>query len=376
MTWAPQSGPGTDMVGMPAIAEAFAKGINAHGGISGRPLKVLTCDEGNDRVLATRCAERAVEERAVAVVGSYSENGSQVMPSLEGAGIPFIGGYGIAGEEFSSPLSYPVNGGTATLLAGNGRQLADDDCDRVALVRPDNAAGDLFSEFLGAGLRTSKVQVAADVMAAENAGDYTQEASTAVGDDPPGSCVSAVLGERTQTFLDSYRRLGTTNTKLASVLGSVHQSLVASTGGSDGPLEGVYVTGWYPPERDKRWQRMRDVVREYAFADERIDTGDPGEQTTWVAYTVFTAVARTLDPGDITADNVRQALDRSAKVSTGGLTPDLSWRFDDMLALSHHPRIVNTAVTYQVVRNGQLVEARRGFFDVRKVLEDYEASES
>lgn len=374
MTWAPQGTKGTNMAGMPAIAQAFAKDVNERGGIAGRPLKVLTCNEGNDPILATRCADRAVEAGAVAVIGSYSQNGSRFMPSLEGAGIPFIGGYGASDEEFNSPLSYPVNGGNPTLLAGNGRQLTDYDCDRVALVRPDNASGDLLSGFLDAGLSSSGPGEATDVRAPEAATDYTKTASLAVRGDLPGSCVTAVLGERTGTFLDSYRRLETGNTKLASILGSVRQSLVASTGGARGPLEGVYATGWYPPERDQHWDRMRAVVQKYAFTDERIDTGDPGEQTTWVAYTVFTAVARTLDAEDITADNVRRALDREDGVSTGGLTPPLSWRFEDMLSLRDHPRIVNTAVTYQVVRKGQLVALRGGFVDVRKLLERYEAT--
>ena len=44
MTWAPQNTKATNMPGMPATAEAYARMINDHGGINGHPLKVLTCD--------------------------------------------------------------------------------------------------------------------------------------------------------------------------------------------------------------------------------------------------------------------------------------------------------------------------------------------
>ncbi|BFO22444.1 hypothetical protein SHKM778_88320 [Streptomyces sp. KM77-8] len=40
---------------------------------------------------------------AVAVVGSYSQYADSFMPALEGAGIPYIGGYGVTNNEFTSP---------------------------------------------------------------------------------------------------------------------------------------------------------------------------------------------------------------------------------------------------------------------------------
>ena len=141
MTWAPDGTNATNKPGMPAMAKAFAGWVNAAGGIDGHKLRVLTCNERNDSVAAANCARRAVDENVVAVVGSYSQCGQQFMSPLEAAGIPFLGGYGVSDEEFSSFASYPVNGGQAALLAGNGRQLARN-CDRTALVRPDTIAGD------------------------------------------------------------------------------------------------------------------------------------------------------------------------------------------------------------------------------------------
>jgi hypothetical protein len=114
---------------------------------------------------------------------------------------------------------------------------------------------------------------------------------------------------------------------------------------------------------------MRKAVRTYAFDDQRIDTADPGEQTTWIAYLVFEQVMRTLDHDDVNSDSLRRALDHAKDVTTGGLTPKLSWRFKDALPLRDSSRIVNTAVTYQVVKDGQLVALRKGFVDVRKILE-------
>ena len=103
---------------------------------------------------------------------------------------------------------------------------------------------------------------------------------------------------------------------------------------------------------------MKKVISKYAFGDNRIDPADAGVQTTWIAYTVL-AVVESLDRDEITARSVQRALDHGHQVHTGGLTPTLRWRFEDMLAVHEFPRIVNAEVTYQVVRDGRLVADAR-----------------
>ncbi|OKI09982.1 hypothetical protein A6A06_05025 [Streptomyces sp. CB02923] len=391
MTWAPVGTRATNMPGMPAMAQAYARWVNARGGIDGHPLKVMTCNDHNDSVAAARCAQRAADAGAVAVVGSYSQFGRSFISPLERNGIPYIGGYGASDEEFASPLSYPVNGGQASLLAGNGRQLASV-CERVSLVRPDTIQGDRMPALLSAGLTDGSRSAARDVRAPEDGTDYDDAARRALdgvgassagpaGTGPAGAakgaggCVTAALGERTDTFFDSFRRLQPDGSKvrIASVLGSVGQALVDRTGGRAGPLEGAYLTGWYPVASDPRWNPMRKVIRDHAFGDNRIDPADPGVQTTWIAYTVLRAVVEQLGEegvGDVTAHSVQQALDRGERaVDTGGLTPKLRWRSDDMLAVQDFPRTVNGLVTYQAVREGQLVAAKEGFVNVTGTLE-------
>jgi branched-chain amino acid transport system substrate-binding protein len=373
MTWAPENTRATNMPGMPAMARTYATYLNDHGGIGGHRLRVVTCDEHNDSIDAARCAQRAADVGAVAVVGSYSQHGAAFTSALESSGIPYIGGFGITEDEFDSPLSYPVNGGLAALLTGNGRQLARD-CSEVSLVRPDTTVGDQFPAFLDAGLRAGHRSAATDLPASDDATQYTATASRAIGDDAEDRCVTAVLGDATATFFDSFRRLTPPpKAGIASVLGSVEQSLIDGTGGADSPLEGALVTGWYPPVADARWQPMKAVIDKYAFNDNRIDADDPGVQTTWIAYTVFAKVAGAVVAADgtVTAHSLKQALDRAHGVGTGGLTPALGWRDQDFVSVPEYPRLVNGAVTYQVVRDGRLVAASEGFTDVVPTLERY-----
>lgn len=374
MTFAPEGTKATNMPGMPGMAKAYERWVNAKGGINGHKLRVLTCNEHNTPSGAADCARKAIAEKAVAVVGSYSQHGRAFMAPLETEGIPFIGGYGVSSEEFQSPLSYPVNGGQPVLLAGAGHQLGRA-CARVALVRPDTLAGDALPVQLNAGLKANQMAEASDIRAAEDSADFAPQAREALIDSSPSApskggatsakdggkekgCVAAVLGERTETFFDAFRRADAQNRKpqISSVLGSVSQALVDRTGGKDSPFEGAYVTSWYPVASDPLWAPMQRVVTEQAFGDDTVDIDDSGAQTTWIAYTVLgEAVKRFKDDEQITARKLSQKLNGAEPIKTGGLTPDLSWRYQDMRAVAGFPRMVNGRVTFQVVQQGRLV---------------------
>ncbi|KUO20409.1 ABC transporter substrate-binding protein [Streptomyces dysideae] len=379
MTWAPDGTKATNKPGMPAFAQAYARWINAQGGIEGRELKVLTCNDHNDTVAAANCARRAVKENVVAVVGSYSQFSDAFLPPLQSAGIPYIGGYGVTNGEFTSPLSYPVNGGQPVLLAGLGKELAAS-CGPLVLVRPDSIAGDELPPLIDSGLTTGRHALADDQLAAEDATEYSDQSVRALEyattDPDEKGCVVPALGDRTSTFMDSFRRARDNypEVRTATVLGSVDQTVINASGGASGPYEGSYITGWYPVTSDARWNEMKKVISEQAFSDNRIDASDAGVQTTWIAYTVFKAVVESLGGGEVSSDTVRRSLNRGLKISTGGLTPTLEWKFQDTLASVGFPRLANADVTLQVVRQGRLVAARKGFIDVTKTLQNAEVS--
>jgi ABC-type branched-subunit amino acid transport system substrate-binding protein len=375
MTWAPEKTNATNKPGMPALAKAYARWVNAHGGINGRQLEVLTCNDHNDPIDAAHCAERAADEGVVAVVGSYSQHSRSFLAPLESAGIAYIGGFGVTDDEFTSPLSYPVNGGQPALLAGLGQQLGKS-CGPVSLIRPDTIAGDELPVLINSGLKSQGHPEAADQRAAEDATEYSvptrQALQHATADPAERGCVVPALGDRTRTFMDSFRRDSTDYSKVrtGTVLGSIDQSQIDASGGKSSPYEGSYVTGWYPTSNDARWNEMRRVIKEQAFGDNRIDPADAGVQTTWIAYTVLRKVIESLGAGEISPLTVRRTLDNGLKVNTGGLTPTLSWRFEDMIAAVDFPRLVNADVTFQVVRNGQLAADRDSFVNMAKTLEN------
>src|SRR5215217_3994110 len=71
----------------PAImdnADIFAKWINARGGINGRPLEIINCDNHGDPNSTVACARKAVSEHAVAMIG-WSYTAARAVPYLAAA---------------------------------------------------------------------------------------------------------------------------------------------------------------------------------------------------------------------------------------------------------------------------------------------------
>ncbi|WP_181807937.1 ABC transporter substrate-binding protein [Streptomyces shenzhenensis] len=379
MTWAPQETSATNKPGMPAMASAYVKWINSQGGVNGRKLTLVTCNDHNSSVGAATCAQRAVDENVVAVVGSYSQFGDSYFAPLEGAAIPYIGGYGASNEEFTSPVSYPVNGGSLTLLAGLGEALAGS-CGPVTLVRPDSIAGDQLPQLLDSGLTAGGHAKAVDQLAAEDLSEYDQQSQkaleSATSDAPKTGCVVPELGDRTATFMDNFQRArkGYPAVRTAAEVGSVDQTVINSTGGASGPYEGSYITGWYPAASDSRWDEMKKVISKEAFGDNRIDPADAGVQTTWIAYQVLTAALEKIGDGEVSADSVRRTLNDGLKVSTGGLTPSLSWPYQGKLAAAGFARLVNADVNVQTVKGGLLQSANKRALDMTEILENADLS--
>src|ERR1700753_337429 len=78
--------------------------INAHGGINGHPVNVTTCDEQGDPTKTAQCGRQAIQDHDVAVVGSFSLNGSAIIPALAAANISWSGICGAsAADENTSP---------------------------------------------------------------------------------------------------------------------------------------------------------------------------------------------------------------------------------------------------------------------------------
>jgi hypothetical protein len=97
--------------------DAIEAGVNARGGLAGRPIDIVLCDDQNDPNKATACAQQAVDDGAIAVIGAVVAAGSQAYPILQEAGIASIGDQYFSQDQFSAANAFPFNAGTFVPVA-------------------------------------------------------------------------------------------------------------------------------------------------------------------------------------------------------------------------------------------------------------------
>src|SRR5712675_1856768 len=137
----------TNVTPYPNIKEAgrvYQEYINAKGGIKGRPLQVIFCDDKNDANEAGNCARKAVEQKVIANVGSFTIDVSRGIPIYEENKIAWFGACcPIVSQENTSKVSFPMGfvGGFTTAAA---LKMIDDGCKVVIDTYGDLPVADVF----------------------------------------------------------------------------------------------------------------------------------------------------------------------------------------------------------------------------------------
>ena len=115
-------------------ARVYASWINAHGGIAGHPLDEKFCDMKGTPTAATACARKAVADKAVAVVGSFSFTGDAILPVLEAGKVAYFGNCcPVSPKEFTSTDSFPM-GNQPLYAVGLVKRAVQDGCKKIVGV--------------------------------------------------------------------------------------------------------------------------------------------------------------------------------------------------------------------------------------------------
>ena len=350
MVWGPAttSGPPPEP-GMFPTAQIAADEINARGGLGGRPVEVITCDEKYDPNEAERCARTAVAEGVIAVVGSYSFGAARYMPILEEAGIAYLGGQLSSAEDTSSPVSYPINGGFGVLFAGLGYRAAEAGCTNVAYLEADIQGSEFLTGAVQAALAANGVAEATVVRTPITGGDLSAQAATATdGTD----CIISGLGDAPNiSFLTILGQLGSDATFITCT-GCLPEPAIAQVNEAGGPTQGILMTSDYPAPSSPFGTSSATLLRPQA----RTSTSDVRPpRRSGSTFKVLEDVANQVE-GELTAESLRGALDTSGDVDTGGLTEPLNWTdLSQVPGLTRVPAAA-TAVRYVKVDGGKLVE--------------------
>ena len=108
-----------DYIEIVPLIKAWQSWTNAHGGINGHQVKVITADDQANPSLGLQAAQKLVQQdHAIAIVGSSSNGGTGYSTYLQGAKVPLIGATANPAAP-SDLLFFPVGGGALSVQAAS-----------------------------------------------------------------------------------------------------------------------------------------------------------------------------------------------------------------------------------------------------------------
>src|SRR6478735_4804015 len=230
---------GTSNPEWPGAVQARAKAINKAGGLkdaSGKThqLQVIVCNSALDPNKATQCANDAVAQKVVAVIGINSSEAPQMMPVLDAAGIPVIAPVVVDPSETTSKNSFPITAGVPGAFVAIPQMLASQGATKISLIYPDIPGAATAKIFVSSGIKAADVQDGGTVPVAADATDLSPAIAAATGNGVNG-VVAFLLGDAQGTLIKQAKQQGVT-AKLGTASAFLTPSLLSSLGSASNGL--------------------------------------------------------------------------------------------------------------------------------------------
>jgi ABC-type branched-subunit amino acid transport system substrate-binding protein len=352
MAIVPLSGPYFPYPQEAAANEIAFKYINAHGGINGHQVNLTTCDDQNDPNQAAACARQAVSGHDVAVVGSFTLYGENVMGVLTPNGITYLPTVPLSAHELSASNSYAFNLGgllhlEAGLAAGSVAKLHQKES--VALVLTPSTQEGLTRQFFQAGLRAAGFTGSVKLVPVQaNATDYSPAVTQAT--QGTSTMYLELSQQQADVFLPALKQVGAKQTIVGTGGNSLAPQVIAA---NPQITNGALIADFYPPISDKLWSTYLSAFKTYATSSQKsLDMSLLGATGAWIDDQVFDQVVSKMK-GAITAATVLKAFKTTKTVSTGGVTPPINLSKPFPAPALH--AIYNTWGTIETVKNGKIV---------------------
>lgn len=320
MVIAPTETQVSDIPEVPAGVRAAADGVNERGGIAGRPIEVIYCNDRNDPNEAASCGREAVDEGVAAVVGSYSLAGSaRVLPLLEDAQIPYINPVVLGATDTSSPVSFLMTGDVIGNFVACGYQLAEAGATTVKVIRLDLAAAAQAESFVSIGLGSAGLELAGSVPVPPGTTDVNPFVASALADGTDGIVFIDTI-QSVQLYLTAMEQAGVDfdEVHVCTIYDALPETSVAELGDL---ADGVYVTSGFPPRTAGVNPLMDQFLEEMDALGEDVPRNDHALNG-WLGIQLLARVGE--DLADLDGPTLLAALDEARDLDFEGLIPPYS----------------------------------------------------
>ena len=337
-------------------AKAYESYVNARGGIAGRPLEVIVCDEQFDPAVAATCARQAVEEEVVAVVGSFTFFAESIVPVIEKSSISWFGPCcPITPSELTSKYSFPIGNQPMYAVGAIKHAIEVDKCEKLNAVIIDG--GQVFIPPMENAMKAYGKKFGEIVIISGVAQDYSAEVAKATAG---VDCVATVISETPYiTWNTAWTQSGTT----ARQYGPQGNLNEVSAKGNEESTDGDVIAGMYPDISTDAWSEFRLALDEAGLDTTTVDYNSLGGMGTWAAYVGFKMIAETIS-GEINATSFFEAASNTSSLDLGGMVPVLDFTKEWTDGLAGYNRLFNRNVIFSVLEKGKVKPLTTEFVDV------------
>lgn len=161
--------------------KAIEDGVNARGGLAGRPLKIVICTDKNDPNVSTQCAQKAVDDKAIAAIATTAAGGTQAYDIWKAAGIASVCDSYFGQDQFTAANAFPCNAGTFVPVAASAAAVTFFKQPNVLVTTIDVPAGRGFPPLINGVVAPVGGKVTAEVYIPFTATDLAPYAAQLVG---------------------------------------------------------------------------------------------------------------------------------------------------------------------------------------------------
>ena len=327
-----------------AAMQANAEQINAAGGINGKKLDLIICNDQFDPNVAADCARQAASDGVVAVLQPFEPYTQQVDPILQAAGIPMVYGEFASTTDGTSPISFLRDAGVPGGYAAVGIQLAKEGCKKIGAVVVQEVNNLLGATWIANGAKAAGAQFIQTPVTQDQA-DFSapvaelisQGADCIVPDTLPqqGSKVVAAVAQSGHVV-----KMGAISTEFAG-------PQIAALGSA---ANGMILAGQNYLPTDTSVPAVQAVVAGMKKYTPSVPLQDSFGIDGWASVTAVEQVLKSVS-GPVTAATVMKAA-ANATYNTGLLA---TFPAAQSAPVSSFPRAVNWAYLVWTVKDGKAV---------------------
>jgi branched-chain amino acid transport system substrate-binding protein len=237
-------GGGSSAIGTAALVEQGAKAavsyLNAYGGgLAGHKVTLYVCENQSTPAGGQTCANDMVQHGVVAVVEPFTGQGATEVPTIVGAGIPYIVVSGGSTAELTTPGAYDLEGGFPAYLGAMALSAKAHGLKKVTFLVENVPAAIQGAQVFGAMVYKAAGVGFAVVPVNEGTADISPQMQAAVSG---GADAVGMVGDVTlcTSFLQAYSTLGLKLPKY--LLSTCQDSSILNSPTLDKTLTGSYIT--------------------------------------------------------------------------------------------------------------------------------------